>query len=283
MDKPSSLHDIVSRTVPPAPFREGENLPWDEPAFSARMLREHLSQEHDLASRRQRVIEGQCDWLHETLLDRRPASVLDLACGPGLYLHQLARLGHRGRGIDFAPAAIEHARAVATRDGLDCGFSHADIRRAPLGTGFELALLLYGQINVFRREHARDILERAHAALRSGGRLVLEPQSAAAVRGAGRSTSWYSSTGGLFSPRPHLVLCEHFFDDATRTTTERWHVIDVASGAVTRYAQSSVAYDPVELSGLLRDVGFTAVATQEALGTTPWEGAPGLYVLVATR
>ena len=46
------LSDITSRTSAPVPWSEGDNIPWDDPDFSERMLKEHLSQEHDLASRR---------------------------------------------------------------------------------------------------------------------------------------------------------------------------------------------------------------------------------------
>lgn len=47
-----TLLDIAARTLPPAPWAEGDNIPWDEPTFSERMLREHLSQHHEMASRR---------------------------------------------------------------------------------------------------------------------------------------------------------------------------------------------------------------------------------------
>lgn len=33
-------------------------IPWDEPAFSQRMLENHLSQDHDWASRRLTVLDG---------------------------------------------------------------------------------------------------------------------------------------------------------------------------------------------------------------------------------
>ena len=43
---------IIQRIPNPRPWSEGEKIPWNEPGFSRRMLREHLSQEHDAASRR---------------------------------------------------------------------------------------------------------------------------------------------------------------------------------------------------------------------------------------
>lgn len=41
---------MINRTKIPEPWSEGEKIPWNEPAFSERMLKEHLSQNHDAAS-----------------------------------------------------------------------------------------------------------------------------------------------------------------------------------------------------------------------------------------
>lgn len=56
-------------------------IPWDEPAFSQRMLENHLSQDHDWASRRLTVIEQQVTWITRQL--PAGARILDLGCGPG--------------------------------------------------------------------------------------------------------------------------------------------------------------------------------------------------------
>jgi hypothetical protein len=53
------LLDLIQRKTPPAPWAEGETIPWNEPGFSERMLREHLSQEHDAASRRREKVQQQ--------------------------------------------------------------------------------------------------------------------------------------------------------------------------------------------------------------------------------
>ena len=172
----AKLVSIIGRQLPPTPWVEGDNIPWQDPAFSERMLVEHLSQEHDLASRRTLSIEAHVHFIERQLPGLDHAHILDLGCGPGLYLHRLARRGHCGHGIDFSPAAINHARSVAAREELDCHFEQADLRHADFGEGFDLVLLLYGQINVFTRQHARDILQRAHAALAANVLSELGPQ-----------------------------------------------------------------------------------------------------------
>ena len=276
-----NLLDVIHRTSPPVPWTEGDCIPWNDPDFSVRMLREHLSQDHNLASRTLPIIDEHVAWLHDALMRRRAGRVLDLGCGPGLYLHRLAQRGHRGVGIDFSPASVAHARRVAGDQGLDLRFVECDVREADFGKGFDLVTMIFGQFNVFRRDDARRILERAHDALHPGGHMVVEPQTSRAVQGDPTSSrSWTSAESGLFSDAPHLVLHERFWDEESKCCTERWYVVDAASGAVTRHAQSSEAYSEEELAELFTVSGFSKVEFMEALPGTSESGS--LFAVVAT-
>ena len=106
------LMEIVRRSQTPEPWAEGEKIPWNEPGFSRRMLQEHLSQQHDLASRRAVTIRKHVDWIQRAVLPGGPSRILDLGCGPGLYASRLAKLGHDCTGVDFSPASIEYAREI---------------------------------------------------------------------------------------------------------------------------------------------------------------------------
>jgi SAM-dependent methyltransferase len=278
------LIDLIGRTLPPKPWVEGDNIPWHEPEFSARMLREHLSQEHDAASRRAVTIDRQVRWIHETLLGGLPSRVLDLGCGPGLYSSRLAHLGHSCLGIDYSLASIAYARAEAQAAGLACRYELADLRQASFGTGFDLALLIFGELNVFRPTDAAALLTRAHDALRPGGALVLEAHTFAAVETIGTSPpTWSSAPAGLFADAPYLLLAENFWDAEARAATTRYYVVDVSNGEVTHYAQSFQAYTARAYDALLRDRGFTNVAVFPALTGSKDQEQQGMVVLVAQR
>ncbi len=228
-----TLSDLINRTSPPVPFLEGDNIPWHEPAFSQRMLKEHLSQDHDLASRRSHKIDKQVQWINQELLSSKPAKILELACGPGLYTNRLAALGHECVGIDYSPASIAHASEHAKQDSLACTYLQQDIREADYGKGFRLVMLIYGQLNVFTSSHAQKILTKAHAALADNALLILEPHTFSAVEKIGnQGPSWYSAESGLFSDKPHLCLEEHFWDAPSQTAAIRFFIIDVATAAV---------------------------------------------------
>ncbi|MCB9148550.1 MAG: class I SAM-dependent methyltransferase [Caldilineaceae bacterium] len=277
------LIDIINRDPNPAPWAEGDNIPWHEPEFSRRMLTEHLTQAHNAASRRFEIIDAHVLWMHTELLHETASSVLDLGCGPGLYSHRLARLGHGCVGIDFSPASIAYARQTAQQEGLDCTFVLADLRQAEFGTNFDLVTLIYGELNIFRPAHARQLLRKMQHALRPGGLLLLEPHTYTAVRNFGRAPAhWSTSASGLFGEEPHLVLTESVWQPDTQTTTRRHYVVEAESGRVTRYAQTFQAYTVADYRALLTDCGLRVVDILPALGGMPSGLQPDLFAIVAT-
>jgi SAM-dependent methyltransferase len=278
-----TILDIVNRRSEPDPWSEGDNIPWDDPGFSERMLAEHLSQEHDLASRRSEAIDRHVEWIFSEVLHSSPARVLDLACGPGFYTARLARVGCECVGIDFSPASIRHTRqTVGTEPELSCTYHHADVRDGVFGDGFDLVMMLYGQFNVFPRNRGLEIVKRARAALKPGGSLLLEVQSAEQIRKAGeKEPSWYSAQTGLFSETPHVVLQENFWHAAVGASTTRFLVINGQTGAVSRYALSNEAYAEDELAETLRSAGFGDVERFASLRGNTVAGEEDLPVVVA--
>ena len=170
----AALALLRERRLPAVPWVDGENLPWDEPAFSQRMLREHLDQTHDAASRPVDEILVHVDGLERELNLSPGDRNLDVTCGPGLYDHELARRGYRVTGVDFAPAAIGYARERAAEEGLDCTFVQQDVRQMGFREEFEAAILLFGQLNAFNKGDAAGLLRRVARALVPGGRFVAE-------------------------------------------------------------------------------------------------------------
>jgi SAM-dependent methyltransferase len=260
------LIDIVRRRPVPLPWSEGETIPWNEPAFSRRMLAEHLSQAHDAASRRFEIIDAHVAWIHHSILSARSSKILDLGCGPGLYASRLAALGHACVGIDFSPASIAYARQHAQAQGLRCTYIQQDIRQAEYGEGFDLVMLIFGEFNVFRPADARSILEKANRALVESGTLLLEPHTIEAVRTEGQKpATWSAFESGLFSDQPHLYLRENFWDEHLNAATKRYIIVDALTGSVTRYGASMQAYTQEQYQALLEECGFGEVAFYPSL------------------
>ena len=262
-----NLLDLIHRDENPEPWAEGNKLSWDDPAFSERVLVEHLSQEHDEASRRAELIDAHVDWLHTALLKGKPSNVLDLCCGPGLYTSRLAKLGHTCTGIDCGPASIRYAKETAEAENLNIAYTQGDIRHTDYGSGHDLVTVIFGEINVFKKDEFLQIAQKAKAALREGGTLLLEAHTFEAVEQIGQSAPfWYSEENGLFSDQPHVCLIESFWHDEEQAATVRYHIVDAATGEVSRQAWTTQAYTENEYAEILRKAGFKEVIFHDSFG-----------------
>lgn len=259
-----------------------DKIPWNEPAFSQRMLDNHLSQEHDWASRRLTVIEQQVAWIARQLPP--DARVLDLGCGPGFYTRLLAERGYRCTGVDFSPASIEWARQQAATAGLHIDYIQQDVRTYCPATPFDFIMMTFGELNVFSATDARALVNRYAQWLTPGGRLLIEVHTFDEVRRQGMApASWQRCPQGLFLATPHLLLTENGWDEATQTSSTRFWAIE-ENGHTTRFGSQMTAWHDDEYASLLSNAGLSLLPRP---GGTDWpvsetfEGK--LFVLLAEK
>ena len=240
-------------------------LPWGDAAFSERMLREHLAQTHDGASRRSELIDRHVAWMHGVVLEGRPARVLDLGCGPGFYTQRLAALGHRCIGIDIAPAAIAHARLQADAIAPQPRYLRADFTTLVLQEQFDLAMIIHGELNTLTRDEAASVLRRIRGSLEPGGRVLLEVHRFAAVEAIGhRRRTWVAAARGLFGDEPHLRIDESRWDAAAAEAISLNWIIREGSQA-ERFGTVTRAYSDAEYAELLAQAGFGRITTHQSL------------------
>ena len=255
------LNTIIDQVADEAALWDGAyKIPWDDPDFSRRMLTEHLSQEHDLASRKREMIRTQVQWIHKHICNNTPAKLLDIGCGPGLYIEQFAALDYDCCGIDFSPASIEYAKSNL---GDNARLVNGDIRSVNFGSGYDLAMMVFGEFNVFSPDECRKILKKTCEALAPGGKLLLEAHAFEAVERMGRTpNSWYKSGPGLlglFSDDPHICLTENQWLDKQQTALQQFHILDAADGTVTSYRSTTKAWTIDQYRNLLKEAGFANV------------------------
>lgn len=275
------MFDSLIDRQPAQPWCEGGKIPWNDPAFSERMLREHLSQEHDQASRRAFLVQEHVAWLHGSILGERASRVLDLGCGPGLYSAALGSLGHSCLGIDFSPRSIDYAESIARQKGLPCEYQLADLTEVELPGDWEAVLMLFGELNTFPRAAAVDLLARAGRALVPGGKIVLELHSEELVRSFGdQPSTWSTSAEGLFADDPHLVLRECSWHEEACASVERYFVY-TAAGESSVLAATTQAYSREGYESLLAEAGLEKLGEYPCLTGRDAAVQPGLFVLVA--
>ena len=283
----AALWKIYRRPNRPEPWLDGGNLPWHEPAFSERMLREHLDDTHGAASRQAAERKLQLDWLWARLKLQPGDHVFDVTCGPGLYAVELARQGCRVTGLDFSPAAIAYARDLARSEGVAarCAFVEQDVRQMGAtfqGAGFDAAILLYGQLAVFPQAEARTLLSCIVGALRPGSRLVVELLDQDRVDRSD-SSWWFTDDTGLWDDAPFLHLGERFWDEAEKMSLERYHIVHLETGELSEIVLCDQTYAITAMSEMLQQAGFQSVAVYPGWDDLPLYDAGEWVVYVAEK
>lgn len=260
----------------------GAKIPWNDPGFSRRMLENHLSQEHDWASRKLSVIERQVDWIARQL--PAGAQILDLGCGPGFYTQRLAQRGFHCTGVDFSPASVQWAREQAKSAGLKIDYHEQDVRQYLPDTTYDFIMMTFGELNVFCVEDARALLQQCAQWLKPGGKLLLEVHTFEEVKRQGMATAeWQRCPQGLFLAEPHLLLSENSWNEEMQTSTTTFWAIK-SDGSVTRFASQTRAWHDEDYQECLQQSGFHC-ALRIADGEWPVSDtfAGKLFALIASR
>ena len=117
------------------------------------------------------------DLVAESPLLQFPAGsrVLDLCCGPGLYLVPLARRGHTVTGVDLSPVMLKRAEAACAKAGVDVRLLRADMLTHVEPESYDVVLNVFTSFGYFDEpaDNAR-VLRNAHDSLAPGGQLLID-------------------------------------------------------------------------------------------------------------
>jgi SAM-dependent methyltransferase len=267
----------------PVPFDPGAELDWGRPEYARRLLREHLDQSHDGASRRQPVIAAQVRRLRR-LLPQAPARILDAGCGPGLYAVPLGHLGYDVTGIDVSAAALRHARGLARATRLlgKARFVKGDLRDVPLpDAGFDAAFLVYFVLEAFSRAEQSKVLARLARSLAPNGALIVEMRLHP-DQPPGRIDWWDVVPNSLLSDRRHLLLGDAAYDQRRHTYVLR-EIAVFDDGSVAARQTSGWLCPFASIPRLFAKAGLPDVAMFDGWSSSPAHALSDSILVVARR
>jgi SAM-dependent methyltransferase len=212
------------------------------------------------------------------LLPDPPATVLDVPCGDGRLTTRLAAAGYAVTGVDLIASEVEHARRAARHAGVEARFEVGDLRALP-DVGRVDALVSWG--NAFGylvpEETARS-LASMRAALRPGGRLVLESLTIAEsflVAGFKPSTEW--EYGGI-----RLSATNHYRVSESRLESD--FTFEDAEGHVEHARAAHHVHTSGEVVRLLQQAGFGEIELLGSDGVEPYAlGSPRLIAVARSN
>ncbi len=110
-----------------------------------------------------RDIPQEVDFLLEiagTYLGRKVASTIELACGPGYHVREMARRGLVAAGLDLEPKMVSYTRGLAQKENLTCDVIEGDMRSFTCDRKYDLAYCVMASFAQLQTN--QDILDHFH-------------------------------------------------------------------------------------------------------------------------
>ncbi len=187
------------------------------------------------------------------LLGEPPARVLDVPCGNGRVTIRLAAAGYETVGVDISAPEVAEARRAAAAAGVAARFEVGDLRALP-DVGEVDAVVSWGNsFGYLVPEETARSLAQMRAALRPGGRLILESATIAEsylVGGVEQSAEW--EYGGI-----RMRAENHYRASESRLESEM--LFEADDGTVERSRAAHHVHTTGEVVRMLRAAGFTNV------------------------
>ena len=183
----------------PELYETTENIFWKDEHISKQLLKIHLDQNDDLASRKLSFIDRSVSWIKTIVPPEQYRTLLDIGCGPGLYSERFAQAGYRVTGIDFSSRSIEYARAVAGTQNNDITYVCQDYLHMTIQDSFDFAVMIYCDYGALSTDNRKRLMRNAFERLRSGGKFLLDVCSLKQFDGFPESRTWEVQDGGFWS------------------------------------------------------------------------------------
>ncbi|MDD1728713.1 MAG: class I SAM-dependent methyltransferase [Methanospirillum sp.] len=252
-----NISKLKSLTIAPPLDEPGTHRMWDDPYISGQLLRIHLNQETDAASRKPETIIRTVNWIESFL--KKPSSILDLGCGPGLYDELFAERGHRVTGIDYSLRSVQYAKEQAAKRGLNITYLHQNYLDLTLENRYDLVIMIYCDFSVLNPDERDRLLHRVFHLLNPGGLFIFDVLNEHAPDFMNiNEKGWEISEGGFWKLDPYLALSQSFHYQTERVILQQ-HIICTDEEDPEIYRFWNRYYQTGEMAAILKQAGFSEV------------------------
>jgi len=203
------IKELLGCSQKPEIYEPGTSIMWTDRHISKQLLEVHLSQDMDLASRKNAAIDTTINWiLNQT--DKEKMAVLDLGCGPGLYAEILAGKGHKVTAVDFSQNSISYAAEQAVKKNLDIKYVCKNYLEIDYENQFDLVILIYTDLGVLMPEDRDKLLSKIYQSLKPGGIFIFDVLNDKNFEKKTSPRNWEITHSGFWKDKPYIALSDSF-------------------------------------------------------------------------
>lgn len=179
--------------------------------------------------------------------------VLDLACGTGELVRELARDGFEVTGLDRSVHMLERAKEKARKDGLEISFLEGDMRDFLLPHKVDLITCLFDSINyILRYDELETVFGNVYRALNPQGMFIFDMNTV-----FGLSCGWDNKKTGE-DLGDLAVIWDYSWDREIRLATLEVTVFQKKGGVYHKFKEvhKERGYDPKSVAKALKRTGL---------------------------
>ncbi len=264
----------------PEPFsRYTTDMLWTDPWIAQQMLKVHLDESTDLASRKSQTIDDIVGWF-DRKIGLLGKNVCDLGCGPGLYARRMATRGARVIGVDFSVVSLDYARSEAAAHNLDIEYRKADYLIDDLPDKQDFISLIWCDFCTLPPEKRRTLLKRIKGMLNPGGRFVFDVATTQQFEKR-REVMTYGRRpmGDFWSPDDHFGFQTTFLYDQDKIALDRYLI--VAPERRFEIFNWMQYFDPEMISSEVHEAGLVVEEVLDVMTGEPWTPEAGEIAVVS--
>ena len=183
----------------------------------------------------------------------KEAYILDLCCGQGRHVLEMARQGYSNvHGLDRSHYLVNRARSMAKKEGLRVSFKEGDARKLPFPSDhFDVVTILGNSFGYFEtRQDDIQVLEEIRRIMKSGGKLLIDITDGDHMRNSFEPRSWE------WIDKNYFVCRERSLSSDNERLISREVITHVKKGVIADQFYAERLYSLDELYSLLEMNGF---------------------------
>lgn len=246
------------------------------------MLKLHLDEKIDIASRNTAFINRSVDWIAAYFDVRAGKKIADFGCGPGLYATKLARRRASVTGIDFSKRSIEYAQETAAREGLPIHYVKQNYLNFETDDRFHLVLMIMCDFCALSPEQRRNILEKFYRLLDPTGFILLDVYSLKAfTEREERSLYEVNLLNGFWSLQKYFGFLNTFRYEKQKVILDKYTIVEAER---TRTIYNWLQYfSPEDLEKEFRESGLVIEGFYSDVAGTPFSKDSREFAVVAKK
>lgn len=274
----AALKNCLSR---PEIFTKSTAKFWDDQHISGQMLKFHLNPEVEAASKTKATIEAETDLIIKLTELDSTKSVIDLGCGPGLYVKEFAKTGAKVLGVDLSSRSVNYANENIKPAFTNVNFIEMNYLDLNFHASFDLATLIFYDFCALNTDDQKRLLSRVHQGLKDNGFLIFDVVS----------DNWKTSSstniticeaGGFWSPDPYIEIKNTFCYEDPKTEGVQYTIID-ENGIIKVIRLYHRLFGLEEITELLNDHHFTVEKVYRNLKGDALRDGSETYGIIARK